>query len=29
MSEAKPSKTVAPWRQKLWVIIVESDTPGG
>jgi voltage-gated potassium channel len=29
MSEAKPSKTVAPWRQKLWVIIFESDTPGG
>jgi voltage-gated potassium channel len=29
MSEAKPSKTVAPWRQKLWVIIFESDTPAG
>lgn len=29
MSEAKPSTTVAPWRQKLWVIIFESDTPPG
>jgi voltage-gated potassium channel len=29
MSEAKPPITVAPWRQKLWVIIFESDTPGG
>jgi voltage-gated potassium channel len=29
MSEAKPPKTVAPWRQKLWTIIFESDTPAG
>jgi voltage-gated potassium channel len=29
MSEAKPLKTVAPWRQKLWVIIFESDTRSG
>jgi voltage-gated potassium channel len=29
MSEARPPKTVAPWRQKLWVIIFESDTPAG
>lgn len=29
MSEAKPPKTVAPWRQKMWEIIFESDTPGG
>jgi voltage-gated potassium channel len=29
MSEAKPPPTVAPWRQKLWTIIFESDTPGG
>lgn len=29
MSEAKPSKSVAPWRQKLWEIIFESDTPAG
>ena len=29
MSEAKPPRTVAPWRQKMWEIIFESDTPGG
>jgi voltage-gated potassium channel len=29
MSEAKPPKTVAPWRQKLWEVIFESDTPAG
>jgi voltage-gated potassium channel len=29
MSEAKPLKTVAPWRQKLWVVIFESDTKAG
>jgi hypothetical protein len=29
MSEAKPLKTVAPWRQKLWVVIFESDTRAG
>jgi voltage-gated potassium channel len=29
MSEAKPPKTVAPWRQKLWIVIFESDTPAG
>jgi voltage-gated potassium channel len=29
MSESRPLKTVAPWRQKLWVIIFESDTPLG
>lgn len=29
MSEAKPPKTVAPWRQKMWEIIFESETPGG
>lgn len=29
MSEARPPRTVAPWRQKLWEIIFESDTPAG
>jgi voltage-gated potassium channel len=29
MSEAKPPLSVAPWRQKLWVIIFESETPAG
>jgi voltage-gated potassium channel len=29
MSEAKPPRTVGPWRQKLWTIIFESDTPAG
>lgn len=29
MSEEKLPKTVAPWRQKLWEIIFESDTPAG
>jgi voltage-gated potassium channel len=29
MSEARPSRTVAPWRQKLWEVIFESDTPAG
>lgn len=29
MSEARSPKTITPWRQKLWVIIFESDTPAG
>jgi voltage-gated potassium channel len=29
MSEAKPPPTVAQWRQKLWIVIFESDTPAG
>jgi voltage-gated potassium channel len=29
VSESRPSKSVAPWRQKLWEVIFESDTPAG
>ncbi len=29
MSEEKPPVTVAPWRQKLWEVIFESDKPAG